>query len=214
MANFHDIDPQAGACRVSENLSLLSSDDTLRAGIRVTRAEFARMMGVSRQAVTDWVRSGRLTVGADQRFDPAKAVAGLLRTGDPARLRAKVLQPMADELAGYRGRIVELEAALGQALQMVEKLRAQPSEVAKLRESLEFQEGAIQEYCELFDALRKEIQTHWPALVALPDNDGVDVIIGWLDRRLEHGDASAVPLLAPEVEGGEGGNYSAAVSLS
>jgi hypothetical protein len=191
--------------------SLLSTDDQLTAGIRVTRAQFAKMMGCSRQAVTEWVRAGRLTVGSDGRFDPRKAVASLLRTGDPARLRAKVLQPMADELAAYRGRIVDLEAALGQALQTVEKLRTVAAEVEDLRENLDFHEASASEFCAIFLALQRELQTHWPALAALPDNEGGDVIIGWLDIACETGAELAGPLLAPEVEGGEGESLLAAL---
>lgn len=202
MANSIEFDRDTYPLSNPENGSLLSSDDQLTAGIRVTRAQFARMMGCSRQAVTDWVRAGRLTVGADGRFDPCRAVADLLRTGDPARLRAKVLQPLADELSRYRVRIVDLEAGLGQALRDLEQARGTRSAGNDFKEDREFYEGAIGELHEIFNALVDELRTNWSALVALPGDDGANIIIGWLNSSLQRGVPG--PLLAPAVEGGEG----------
>ena len=64
MTNRPEIDQAPILAGKTLPLSLLSSDDEQRAGIRVTRAEFAKMMECSRQAVTDWVQSGRIAVGA------------------------------------------------------------------------------------------------------------------------------------------------------
>ena len=150
MANDLDFDLTKDLAGIPSTASLLSSNEQMLAGIRVTRAQFARMMGCSRQAVTEWVNAGRLTVGADGRFDPCKAVADLLRTGDPARLRAKVLQPLVAELAGYRARITDIEAALGKSMMESQALRA---DLANAKENAEFEAGAASEFLELFDAL-------------------------------------------------------------
>lgn len=199
-----DFDHKPALPGIPAHGSLLSSDEQLTAGIRVTRAQFARMMGCSRQAVTEWVRAGRLTVGADGRFDPRKAVADLLRTGDPARLRAKVLQPLADELAGYRHRIVELEAALGQALQTVATQRAQLADAPS--ETLAFYEGANDELLEIFNTLSAQLPTVWHELAALPDGDGSYVVIDWLERALQVGVAGAGAILQRAVDGDEEGD--------
>ncbi len=188
MAKHLDFDTHSRPVPIPENLSLLSSDEALCAGIRVTRAQFARMMGVSRQAVTDWVRAGRLTVGADGRLDPAKAVASLLRTGDPARLRAKVLQPMADELTAYRSRITDLEAGLGAALRRIEGLK---NELSAAEEDSEFSDASAAGYLAIFEALTEQLPAAWPGLCAQPENIGVDIIIGWLDSAIERGAAEA-----------------------
>jgi hypothetical protein len=84
----------------------------LRSGLRVTRAQFARMMGTSRQAVTTWVKSGKITIGADGGLDPRVAIAQLLRHSAPARVRAKVLAPLIGELSALHHRVAELEAKL------------------------------------------------------------------------------------------------------
>jgi len=186
--------------------SLLSSDDQLAAGIRVTRAQFAKMMGCSRQAVTDWVRAGRLTVGSDGRFDPRKAVADLLRTGDPARLRAKVLQPLADEVARYRARIVYLESALAVAQGSLEQNRGDASDLQQLRDAVDFHEGAANELIEIFEALKVELASNWPALAQLAEEQGARIVIGWLDRCLEAGPMAVGPMAgrAGGEEEGEG----------
>lgn len=201
MANPLDFDTPSRPGPIPENLSLLSSDEALCAGIRVTRAQFARMMGVSRQAVTDWVRAGRLTVGTDDRLDPAKAVASLLRTGDPARLRAKVLQPMADELATYRSRIVDLEAGLGAALRRIEELKG---ELSAAKDDIAFNEASASEFSEIFEALTDQLPAAWPDLIAYPENGGLDIIITWLDSALQYGADAAGPMAAPGGDEGEG----------
>jgi hypothetical protein len=183
--------------------SLPLNSDEPTAGIRVTRAQFAKMMGCSRQAVTEWVRAGRLTVGSDGRFDPRAAVASLLRTGDPARLRARVLQPLAAELQALRGRIVDLEAALGQALRTIETERTERERM--IDEAVEFHEGAAAELLDIFEALREQIATAWPVLSELPENAGPGIVIGWLDSALQVGPERAGPILAALAESGEGG---------
>lgn len=202
MANILDIDRNDVLPGIPETSSLLSSNEQMLAGIRVTRAQFARMMGCSRQAVTEWVNAGRLTVGADGRFDPCKAVADLLRTGDPARLRAKVLQPLADELAGYRARITHLEAALGKSMMESQALRA---ELAQEKENADFEASAASEFCNIFDALTDQLPATWHALSAMPENAGADIVIGWLTKALKFGPESAGVMGAQPEEGeGEG----------
>ncbi len=202
MANILDFDRNEVLPGIPETSSLLSSKEQMLAGIRVTRAQFSRMMGCSRQAVTEWVNAGRLTVGADGRFDPCKAVADLLRTGDPARLRAKVLQPLADELAGYRVRITQLEAALGESMRATQALRAQ---LAEEEENANFHEGSADEFLEIFRAMTEQLPATWHALSAIPENGGIDVIIGWLNRALEVGAGRAGDIAALLEEGeGEG----------
>ena len=183
-------DISAGFCDQPALLELLSSEEEIRAGIRVTRAEFARMMGCSRQAVTDWVKSGRLTVGPDGRFDPRQAVASLLRTGDPARIRAKVLEPLVRDIGLRERRIHELEALLSES-----------------RENAMFHEGAASELLELFSTLKEQIAEKWAELRMLPADLGLSVFLDWLDHALQCGGVAGplMPVTGRSVAvGGEG----------
>lgn len=162
------------------------------AGIRVSRAQFARLMNVSKQCVGDWVRAGRIVVGADDRFDPRQAVARLLATGDPARLRAKVLAPLIRDIAGRDRRIADLEAQL-----------------ADLREDADFHEQSASGFASLFNKLQELLPDAWPALRAAPAAAGLAALVGWLDEGLSFGAASAGEiwdhLPAPKFDGGGAG---------
>jgi len=74
--------------------------DLDRCGIRMTRADFSRFLGVSKQAVGDWVRDGKITLGADGLLNPRQAVQQLMRNTDPTRIRSKVLAPLVRDMGG------------------------------------------------------------------------------------------------------------------
>lgn len=158
------------------------------AGIRVTRAQFSRLMGVSKQAVTDWVKSGRIIVGADGRFDPRQAVARLLATGDPARLRAKVLAPLVADVAGRDRSITDLEAQL-----------------AAIREDADFEAKSADGFAALFNRLQESLPAAWPALRAAPAAAGLAALAGWLNEALSYGAVRAGEITdylpAPGLEG-------------
>ncbi len=80
--------------------------------MRVLPAQFARMVGVSKQTVSRWVRTGKVTLGPDGRLDPAKASAQVVRNSDPARLRARALRGPAADLDELRKRVAFLESAV------------------------------------------------------------------------------------------------------
>ncbi|WP_231366589.1 hypothetical protein [Thioalkalivibrio sp. ALE31] len=91
------------------DLSLLPEPDL---GVRVRPAQFARMLNVSRQTVSRWVKEGRVLLDPSGRLDPVKATERVLQHGDPARLRATLLKPVMDDMAGLRS---ELREALERA---------------------------------------------------------------------------------------------------
>lgn len=76
---------------------------------RVSQAQLARMLGVTRQAVSSWVRDGKLTIGVDGKVDPAAATKQVVANSDPSRLRARVLREAVEDGSFQRRRIVELE---------------------------------------------------------------------------------------------------------
>jgi hypothetical protein len=83
--------------------------------LRVRPAELARMLGVTRQSVSQWIQTGKLTLGADGRVDPAKATRQVIENSDPSRLRARVLRSAVEDVGTLRRRIADLEHQLAAA---------------------------------------------------------------------------------------------------
>jgi hypothetical protein len=135
-----------------------------RSGLRLTRAEFARFLEVSKQAVGEWVTAGKITLSQDGRLDPRQAVSQLLRNSDPARLRSKVLAPLVKNLGGLQRRIAELEA-----------------EVAYADEMADFNEEASLEFISQQDTLRQCLCDESVALAKLPADKVIAGVIAWLD---------------------------------
>jgi len=82
------------------------------AELRVRPAEFARMLGKSRQSVSDDIKAGKITLGSDGLLSPPKALAELLRNTDPLKVRARVLRNGTEERATLERRIADLEEEL------------------------------------------------------------------------------------------------------
>lgn len=107
---------------MSQSLPLLADHpDLLR--VRILPAEFARLLGVSKQAVSCWIRDGKVTINPiDGRLDAQTAIQQVLRNTDPGRLRARVLRQAVQDVQGLReeisrahGKIETLRAELAEA---------------------------------------------------------------------------------------------------
>lgn len=178
-----------------KNLALpFESISAEMAGIRVTRAQLATLLGVSKQSCSEWVKSGRIRLGADGRIDPRQAVAQLLKTGSPTRLRSAVLAPLVQELTQCHQRIDALETAL-----------------ASERESREFEEESSAGYVAIFSALEDQIELDWSGIVAA----GAYAMLAWLDYALQEGAGAAGAITdfaahEDEEEGGEDDQFAGA----
>ncbi len=86
--------------------------ESLAQGIRVRPAQFARMCAVSKQAVSGWVRAGKITLFPDGTLDPARAAREVIANTDPGRLRARIFKTAVDDVAALRRRIAALELEL------------------------------------------------------------------------------------------------------
>lgn len=133
--------------------------------MRLTRAEFARFLGVSKQAVGEWVTAGKITLGADGRLDPRQAVSQLLRNTDPARLRAKVLEPLSRDIGRLQQRVAELEKSLAQS-----------------DENASFHEEAAGEMAVQLNELDRHLFDERDVLATLPTDKVIDGIAAWLKR--------------------------------
>ena len=166
-------DSDAGAQPPGQTLPLgfASSSELEKAGIRVTRAEFSRIMGCSKQAVTDWVKSGRIIVGCDGRFDPRAAVSQLLRTGEPARLRLRVLAPLAKEIAAKDRLIASLQ-----------------SELAEAKEEVDFHRTSATQLLRGQNALLARLAFEWDELKSREGVTAAALLTAWLDAAAQSGD--------------------------
>lgn len=163
-----------------------------RSGLRLTRAEFSRFLGVSKQAVGEWVTAGKITLGADGRLDPRQAVSELLRNSDPARLRAKVLEPLSRDIGRLQKRVADLEAAL-----------------ANSEEDASFHEDVADEFLAQLTGLDRHLLDERNGLVLLPVDRVIDGITAWLkrvseERASEDGTAAAVWITIFECVPGNG----------
>ena len=158
-----------------------------RSGLRLTRAEFSRFLGVSKQAVGEWVTAGKITLGADGRLDPRQAVSQLLRNTDPARIRAKVLEPLSRDIGRLQKRVADLEAAL-----------------ANSEENASFHEDVADEFGAQLNAFDRHLLDERNGLVLLPVDRVIDGITAWLKRVSEDSTAAAGWLTILECVPGNG----------
>ncbi|MFA6901458.1 MAG: hypothetical protein WC236_00075 [Gallionellaceae bacterium] len=158
-----------------------ATGDLDRSGLRLTRAEFARFLGVSKQAVGEWVTAGKITLGVDGRLDPRQAVSQLLRNSDPARLRAKVLEPLFRDIGGLQKKVAALDIALASA-----------------DENAAFHEECANELAAQQDAFNKHLHKERDMLARLAANKVIDGIMTWWNRVFEDGTETAGALSIEE----------------
>lgn len=88
--------------REKDKQSLLPFAEGALLSVRLLPAEFSRIVGVSKQTVSRWVRAGKVTLGVDGRLDPAKAMRELLSKGDPGRFRARLFRQAISDVNDLR----------------------------------------------------------------------------------------------------------------
>lgn len=92
--------------------SLLPFDPADLIAMRMLPSEFARIVGVSKQSVSQWIKRGTITLGPDGRLNPKIASREVMANTDPARLRARVFKQASASHEELRQRVRELEAEL------------------------------------------------------------------------------------------------------
>ncbi|AVR89533.1 hypothetical protein Tharo_2645 [Thauera aromatica K172] len=160
--------------------------------MRVRPAQFARMCEVSKQAVSDWIKRGVVSLGPDGLLDPVTASRQVFERTDPARLRARVFKGLAKDVPELREQVRELRDALKQALAERDQLAAErESLAAALNESMRLRMHNDEIETRLHDLLAG-IADQWPALASsaeagnLPDD--LDRLSCRLFRRFSDAD--------------------------
>lgn len=100
--------------------------------VRVSQAEFARICRVSRQAVSEWVRKGKISVFPDGKIDPHADARQVFERTDPARLRARVFRGAVVSIDRLRQRVGELESQLAAERDCRERLTIHKDDLARM----------------------------------------------------------------------------------
>lgn len=82
------------------------------AGLRLLPAELSRFLGVSKQTVSRWIKSGKVRIGPDGRVDPVDAVRGVVASTDLDKLRARILRAAAEPVEAMRERVERLQTTV------------------------------------------------------------------------------------------------------
>lgn len=147
-----------------KSLSLLAdAPELLR--LRVLPAEFARLLGVSKQAVSRWIADGKVTINPiDGRLDVHQAVRQVLRHTDPGRVRSRVLRAAIDDVVALRRAVVEADE---RAAAIEAELGAQ---LAEAREQAKRMERYARDADCMLDHLIELLIENESALRATPDS--------------------------------------------
>ena len=176
--------PEAPADRAenphpSSSAPMLPFDPQELVAMRVRPAQFSRMCGVSRQAVSDWIKRGVISLGPDGLLDPVTASRQVFERTDPARLRARVFKDLARDVPELREQVRELRDALKQARAERDQLAADLAQAMRLR--LHPDDIAVR----LSDLLTG-IADQWPALASSAEAGDLPEDLERLACRLFH----------------------------
>jgi transcriptional regulator with XRE-family HTH domain len=127
--------------------------------VRVRPAELARIVGVSRQAVSRWIKRGWVTTFPDGTVNPREAVASVIRHSH-GRIRAKLLRPLTDDVDSLRRQLREQTERAEAAERQAHELEADLAEARRL-------ESLFMRMLDEFDGL---LTAHESRLRAAPDS--------------------------------------------
>lgn len=97
--------------------------------LRVKPAQFARMAGVSKQAVAKAIHSGRIRLNADGLLNPHRAAREWIENTNPALIRARLLRDLAKDHADVRRARDDWKARAERAASERERARAELSDM-------------------------------------------------------------------------------------
>lgn len=136
--------------------------------VRILPAEFARLLGVSRQTVSRWIKESKVTVNLlDGRLDVQTAVQQVLRNTDPGRLRARVLRQAVEDVQQLRA-----AAALAD-----ERVSAVSAELDEARKKIAYLDAYAKDGDCMFDEFKRLITEREADLRATMDSDAWRALI-------------------------------------
>lgn len=82
--------------------------------LKVSPAEFSRMIGVSKTSVSNWIKEGRIVIDQAGKIDPKKAVQDVLRNTNPAKLKATFFKAVTNDTETLQNEIIRLNKRIGE----------------------------------------------------------------------------------------------------
>ena len=154
--------------------------------VRLLPAQFARVVGVSKQSVSKWIHAGKVTLGPDGRLDPVKAIQEVLKNTAPTRLRARIFRQAMEGADAMRVEIRALQrkcAFFERELQTSVALRAEAEAGFKrqLAAAGSAKEDATQR---ALSAMRREVLRRFSQLVDAHVRSYGDM--SWQLEEVEH----------------------------
>lgn len=104
--------------------------------VRLNQAQIAEIFGVSRQAVNQWIKTGKVSIFADGTLDPVKVARELAKNTDPGRLKNRVFRQIRDETDLLRAQVNQNAKEIKRLNEQVETTRQRAAFL--LRELLEY----------------------------------------------------------------------------
>ena len=134
--------------------------------IRVLPSEFSRLLGVSRTAVSKWIKAGILTPGIDGRLDATAATRRVLERVDLGRTRSRVLRAAAGDLAELRQSAAEADERVAAVQAQLDAATARCAELEHFGELLAETEAVFADkIIEAADELRSLDPVSWPPVL-------------------------------------------------
>jgi len=167
-------------CMAAVELPLLADHKELLR-MRIRPAEFARLLGVSKQCVSHWIRDGKIAQPSqlDGRIDVQRAIQSVLRNTDPGRLRSRVLRQAVDDAQALRANLARAE---DRAEAAEAALREAQSKTRHLDEWIAASDRSAKIFMDLIvqhaDELRDTPTEAWPELLDGLESVAIDAADG------------------------------------
>ena len=175
--------------------------------IRVRPAEFARLLGVSKQTVSTWIRDGKVTINAlDGLLDVRRAIQDVLRNTSPGRLRSRVLRQAVTDALELRENMARAE----------DRAEAAEAALTDARKRIAYLESFIDDLDCMFEAVLRlfvvreaelratATSAEWAAAVSSIESAGADTCSDDLDDLDADASDALIPraVTNPEGDGG------------
>lgn len=145
-------------------LFITEADDVDDSKIEIKPSEFSRLIGVSKQAVSAWIKAGKITISDDGYLNPNKAIAQLLKNGNPAKLRSKALMPLIKQI-----RVLNL------------MVRERDIKLQDLEEEVNFLTEANDEFILILAAIKSRLNLEVDLLEKYKSKQVIQAFLLWLE---------------------------------